>query len=145
MRLDTILKDFIINLTSNLYTMPKVFKKAGINQEQANMQINKALIIAEKTFGIHRSEFLFNRNPANRPAFKAKCWFIWACLDLYDVPTVNVQETGYLSYERIIHVTNVIRESRDKNDIATAKKMRQYYNEIEELCELDADYVRSVS
>lgn len=145
MRLDTILKDFIINLTSNLYTMPKVFKKAGINQEQANIQINKALIIAEKTFGIHRSEFLFNRNPANRPAFKAKCWFIWACLDLYDVPTVNVQETGYLSYERIIHVTNVIRESRDKNDIATAKKMRQYYDEIEELCELDADYVRSVS
>ena len=125
--------------------MPKQFKKAGINQEQANIQINKALIIAEKTFGIHRSEFLFNRNPANRPAYKAKCWFIWACLDLYDLPTVNVQETGYLSYERIIHVTNVIRESRDKNDISTAKKMREYYNEIEELCNADTDYIREIA
>ena len=113
--------------------MKKQFKKPGMNQDEDNLLIDKALIITEKTFGIHRSEFLFNRNPANRPAFKAKCWFIWACLDLYEVPTVNVQETGYLSYERIIHVTNVIRESRDKNDIATAKKKRQYYDEIEEL------------
>ena len=125
--------------------MKKQFKKPGMNQEEARLLIDKALIITEKTFGIHRSEFLFNRNPANRPAFKAKCWFIWACLDLYEVPTVNVQETGYLSYERIIHVTNVIRESRDKNDITTARKMRQYYEEIEELCELDADYIRSIS
>ena len=125
--------------------MKKQFKKPGMIQDEARLLIDKALIITEKTFGIHRSEFLFNRNPANRPAFKAKCWFIWACLDLYEVPTVNVQETGYLSYERIIHVTNVIRESRDKNDIATAKKMRQYYDEIEELCELDADYIRSIS
>ena len=125
--------------------MKKQFKKPGMNQDEARLLIDKALIITEKTFGIHRSEFLFNRNPANRPAFKAKCWFIWACLDLYEVPTVNVQETGYLSYERIIHVANVIRESRDKNDIATAKKMRQYYDEIEELCELDADYIRSIS
>jgi len=145
MRLDTILKDFIINLTSNLYTMLKVFKKAGINQEQANIQINKALIIAEKTFGIHRSEFLFNRNPNNKPAFKAKCWFVWACLDLYDIPTVNVQETGYLCYERIIHVTNVIRESRDKNDITTARKMRQYYDEIEDLCNADLDYIKEIA
>lgn len=125
--------------------MKKQFKKPGMNQDEANLIIDKALIVTEKTFGIHRSEFLFNRNPNNKPAFKAKCWFVWACLDLYDVPTVNVQETGYLCYERIIHVTNVIRESRDKNDIATAKKMRQYYDEIEELCELDAEYVRSVS
>ena len=125
--------------------MKKQFKKPGMNQEEARLLIDKALIITEKTFGIHRSEFLFNRNPANRPAFKAKCWFIWSCLDLYKVPTVNVQETGYLSYERIIHVTNVIRESRDKNDITTARKMRQYYEEIEELCELDADYIRSIS
>lgn len=125
--------------------MKKQFKKPGMNQDEANLIIDKALIVTEKTFGIHRSEFLFNRNPNNKPAFKAKCWFVWACLDLYDIPTVNVQETGYLCYERIIHVTNVIRESRDKNDIATAKKMRQYYDEIEELCELDAEYVRSVS
>ena len=125
--------------------MKKQFKKPGMIQDEARLLIDKALIITEKTFGIHRSEFLFNRNPANRPAFKAKCWFIWACLDLYDIPTVNVQETGYLSYERIIHVTNVIRESRDKNDIATAKKMRQYYDEIEELCELDSDYIKSIS
>jgi len=125
--------------------MKKQFKKPGMNQDEANLLIDKALIVTEKTFGIHRSEFLFNRNPNNKPAFKAKCWFVWACLDLYDVPTVNVQETGYLCYERIIHVTNVIRESRDKNDIATAKKMRQYYDEIEELCELDAEYIRSVS
>ena len=125
--------------------MKKQFKKPGMNQDEARLLIDKALIITEKTFGIHRSEFLFNRNPANRPAFKAKCWFIWACLDLYEVPTVNVQETGYLSYERIIHVTNVIRESRDKNDITTAKKMRQYYDEIEELCELDLDYIKSIS
>ena len=125
--------------------MPKQFKKTGINQDQANIQINKALIIAEKTFGIHRSEFLFNSNPANRPAYKAKCWFIWACLDLYDLPTVNVQETGYLSYDRIIHVTNVIRKSRHKNDISTAKKMREYYNEIEELCNADTDYIREIA
>ena len=125
--------------------MKKQFKKPGMNQDEANLIIDKALIVTEKTFGIHRSEFLFNRNPNNKPAFKAKCWFVWACLDLYDVPTVNVQETGYLCYERIIHVTNVIRESRDKNDIATAKKMRQYYDEIEELCELDSHYIRSIS
>lgn len=125
--------------------MKKQFKKPGMNQDEANLLIDKALIVTEKTFGIHRSEFLFNRNPNNKPAFKAKCWFVWACLDLYDVPTVNVQETGYLCYERIIHVTNVIRESRDKNDIATAKKMRQYYDEIEELCNSDADYINSIS
>ncbi len=52
---------------------------------------------------------------------------------------------GLFSYERIIHVSNVIRESRDKNDITTARKMRQYYDEIEELCELDADYIISIS
>ena len=125
--------------------MKKQFKKPGMNQDEARLLIDKALIITEKTFGIHRSEFLFNRNPANRPAFKAKCWFIWACLDLYEVPTVNVQETGYLSYERIIHVTNVIRESRDKNDITTAKKMRQYYDEIEELCNADLDYIKEIA
>lgn len=125
--------------------MPKVFKKAGWNQDRANVEINKALIVTEKTFGIHRSEFLFNRNPANKPAFKAKCWFIWACLDLYDVPTVNVQQTGYLSYERIIHVSNVIRESRDKNDITTARKMRQYYDEIEDLCNADLDYIKEIA
>ena len=125
--------------------MAKVFKKAGWNQDRANVEINKALIVTEKTFGIHRNEFLFNRNPNNRTAFKAKCWFIWACLDLYDVPTVNVQQTGYLSYERIIHVSNVIRESRDKNDITTAKKMRQYYDEIEDLCNADLDYIKQIA
>ena len=125
--------------------MKKQFKKPGMNQDEARLLIDKALIITEKTFGIHRSEFLFNRNPANRPAFKAKCWFIWACLDLYDVPTVNVQQTGYLSYERIIHVSNVIRESRDKNDITTARKMRQYYDEIEDLCNADLDYIKQIA
>lgn len=125
--------------------MPKVFKKAGWNQDRANIEINKALIIAEKTFGIHRNEFLFNRNPNNKPAFKAKCWFIWSCLDLFDLPTVNVQATGYLSYERIIEVSNKIRESHDKMDIQIAKKMREYYNEIEELCNADADYIREIA
>jgi hypothetical protein len=125
--------------------MAKVFKKPGLDQAVANVSVQKALTVTEKVFGIHRSEFLNNPNPWNKPAYKAKSWFLWSCLDLYELPTQNVVATGYISYERMNRVVNIIRDSSDRDDVRLAKKMREVMEEVEELCQTDQEYLQRIA
>lgn len=110
--------------------MEKKIVKPAIPYDEAKEIIDKAANITEKVFGIHRNEFMCNNFRRNPIVVKARYWFFWCCIDIFELPTANLKTLNIVAYSNIIQSVNVVRNSKSQADL---KLVNKYWNIKEQI------------